>query len=250
LTLLSFISPGKSQIEPHVERTAEVCFCCSCKRAEVKDSLKHPQLWIWHELQKEFDNCLDIPTYNFVICILHAWQRIVEKQLTQTLKERIEAYEILAEFFKTLNKGTLQKTYRFPTKDMEFCGPFTLNVDMKCTFFSFLCPPSVLPLSSLCPPFVLPLSSLCPPFVLPLSSLCPPSVLPLSFLFSFVAIYEDAEEYESLKVGMLERKYAHLIVRTQSLWLPYLQQKLREQGIENFPITEEIQTVWSITEKV
>ncbi len=61
---------------------------------------------------------------------------------------------------------------------------------------------------------------------------------------------DHAEEYESLKVGMLERKYAHLIVRTQSLWLPYLQQKLRERGIENFPITEEIQTVWSITEKV
>ena len=114
-----------------------MCFVCSCKKGELASSLSHPTLWTWHLPRSEFKNCLAIPLPNFVICILHAWQRIVEKQVTLTLKNMPDACTILDGFFSTLSKKSLREDHSFSEKkikDIGFIGPFNLSLITKCMF--------------------------------------------------------------------------------------------------------------------
>jgi len=101
-------------LAPHSEKkiiprtaTADICFVCSCQKHELVYSLKFPLLWFWHESRLELPHCLNIPTSSFVICILHCFQRIVEKQMAETLKNNMNAYALLSDFFSKINKTKL-----------------------------------------------------------------------------------------------------------------------------------------------
>jgi hypothetical protein len=48
---------------------------------------------------------------------------------------------------------------------------------------------------------------------------------------------------------MLEGKYAELIVKTQAVWLPYLEKKMQEIQ-SDFEVSVEEKKVWTLTEKV
>lgn len=111
-TTISQVLSTATEINLNIEhkKSSEICFVCSCQRHSVKSSLLFPLSGFWHQgmivipLSHEtgrssFSNCLKIPTGHFVICVLHAWQRIIEKQLALTLKDNELAYEIVSSFF-------------------------------------------------------------------------------------------------------------------------------------------------------
>jgi hypothetical protein len=108
--------------------TQHVCFLCECQKHQLVYSITDPFLWFWHYFP--IYSTLGIPNDQFVLCILHAFQRIVEKQLMQTLKDNSEAYKILQDFFAQLNKTKLKQDYNIREK-LEFYGPFHLRLEVK-----------------------------------------------------------------------------------------------------------------------
>lgn len=63
------------------------------------------------------------------------------------------------------------------------------------------------------------------------------------------AYHDEAVEYEKMKIGMLERKHCYLIVHTHSVWLPYLENKMRAVH-PDYQNPQLVKDVWATTKDV
>lgn len=84
-------------------RGEEMCFMCYCCRHQVPFSLSHPELWLWHPVERPFENYFGF--LYFVLCLLHANERILEKLLTLLTYGNDDAYNwlvIFSNLFKLL----------------------------------------------------------------------------------------------------------------------------------------------------
>lgn len=133
--LLSRLEENKDwfvQTERLSNVTNRLCFVCGCETNDLLSSLYLPKLWLWHTFeQPQLPSHLRIPTNQWSMCILHAFQRITEKQLTKTMKGNLEAYHHLGNFFKSINANLLRNEYKFDTTGLEFIGSFDLEIILR-----------------------------------------------------------------------------------------------------------------------
>jgi hypothetical protein len=92
---------------PEEISSKEICLFCNCSAHQIRFSLSDPWNPIWQSGRLHFKNSFGFRSEDLVICIMHAFERLVESTLERTVKDNIEARKWTVLWFSKLKRKDL-----------------------------------------------------------------------------------------------------------------------------------------------
>ncbi len=110
-SIVDILREATQELQPapdKLQSLAPVCPYCNCCANQIMYSLIDPWNPIWHNGRIHFKNLFNFDVQNVCICIMHAFERLVEAILERSTKGYIEARLFAIQFYKALKKGHLK----------------------------------------------------------------------------------------------------------------------------------------------
>jgi len=104
-SIVDILREATQELQPapdKLQSLAPVCPYCNCCANQIMYSLIDPWNPIWHNGRIHFKNLFNFDVQNVCICIMHAFERLVEAILERSTKGYIEARLFAIQFYKAL----------------------------------------------------------------------------------------------------------------------------------------------------